>query len=152
MIAQSQPSQAINTREGGLRGVILVVDDEPMARALLRLMLVRAGYEVAEAQDGQDALVKISQALPQVILLDVMMPEMDGYSVCRQLRAQAETATTPVIMLSARTDFESIRKGFEAGANLYLTKPISAENLTNRVREMLSQPPSPSCPTDQTKL
>lgn len=109
-----------------------------MARALLRLMLVRSGYEVAEAEDGWEALAQISAAPPQAVILDVMMPGLDGYAVCRQVRLQAATQTLPVIMLSARTDAESIRKGLEVGATVYLTKPISAEDLTHQVRKALA--------------
>lgn len=128
----------VHKQERGLGGTILVVDDEPMARALLRLMLVRSGYEVAEAEDGWEALAQISAAPPQAVILDVMMPGLDGYAVCRQVRLQAATQTLPVIMLSARTDAESIRKGLEVGATVYLTKPISAEDLTHQVRKALA--------------
>lgn len=108
-----------------------------MARALLRLMLVRSGYEVAEAEDGWEALMQIRTMLPQAVILDVMMPGLDGYAVCRQVRAQPATQALPVIMLSARSDAESIRKGLEVGATMYLTKPISADDLTHHVRQVL---------------
>lgn len=108
-----------------------------MARALLRLMLVRSGYEVAEAEDGWEALTQIRTMLPQAVILDVMMPGLDGYAVCRQVRAQPATQALPVIMLSARSDAESIRKGLEVGATMYLTKPISADDLTHHVRQVL---------------
>lgn len=116
---------------------VLIVDDEPMARTLLRLMLVRAGFNVAEAEDGFDALDKVRKSRPDVILLDVMMPGMDGFSVCEKLRNDTETAALPIIMLSAKTDLASINKGLRAGATVYLTKPISPEDLTKHVREAL---------------
>ncbi|MDT8304466.1 MAG: response regulator [Anaerolineae bacterium] len=122
---------------------VLVVDDEPMARTLLRLMLVRAGFEVSEAEDGYDALEKIEAELPDLVILDVMMPGMDGFSVCRAVRESARTAQLPVIMLSAKTDLESVNRGMRAGANKYLTKPISPDELTRQVRSILGEAESP---------
>ncbi|MCA9921530.1 MAG: response regulator [Anaerolineales bacterium] len=116
---------------------VLIVDDEPMARTLLRLMLVRAGYHVSEAEDGFDALEKVRINRPDVILLDVMMPGMDGFTVCETLRKDNETAKLPIIMLSAKTDLDSINKGLLVGATKYLMKPISPEDLTRHVRETL---------------
>ncbi|MBK8984522.1 MAG: response regulator [Chloroflexi bacterium] len=116
---------------------VLIVDDEPMARTLLRLMLVRAGFNVAEAEDGYDALNKVKQSQPDIVLLDVMMPGMDGFAVCEKLRRGKETSTLPIIMLSAKTDLDSINKGLRVGATKYLTKPISPEDLTHHVREVL---------------
>lgn len=116
---------------------VLVVDDEPMARTLLRLMLVRAGFEVVEAEDGYDALDKLKENQPDVLILDVMMPGIDGFSVCEEIRGDAMMAELPIIMLSAKTDLESVNKGLRVGANKYLTKPISPEELTRQVRDVL---------------
>lgn len=116
---------------------VLIVDDEPMARTLLRLMLVRAGFDVAEAKDGFDALEQVKSHPPDVMILDVMMPGMDGFSVCKTLRNDEGTALMPIIMLSAKTDLESINRGLSVGANKYLTKPISPEDLTRHVKEVL---------------
>jgi DNA-binding response OmpR family regulator len=116
---------------------VLIVDDEPMARTLLRLMLVRAGFHVSEAEDGFDALEKIQINRPDVILLDVMMPGMDGFAVCATLRNDAETARLPIIMLSAKTDLDSINQGLRVGATKYLMKPISPEDLTRHVKDVL---------------
>lgn len=121
---------------------VLIVDDEPMARTLLRLMLVRAGFNVAEAEDGFDALAKIKDAPPDIVLLDVMMPGMDGFTVCERLRLEKETFSLPIIMLSAKTDLDSINKGLRVGATKYLTKPISPEDLTHHVREVLGVNPT----------
>jgi DNA-binding response OmpR family regulator len=125
--------------EDHLSQSVLVVDDEPMARTLLRLMLVRAGFEVSEAEDGYDALEKIAEELPDLVILDVMMPGMDGFSVCRAVRESDRTARLPVIMLSAKTDLESVNRGLRAGANKYLTKPISPDELTRQVRSVLGE-------------
>ena len=116
---------------------VLIVDDESMARTLLRLMLVRAGFNVSEAEDGYDALEKVRKNRPDIVLLDVMMPGMDGFAVCESLRSNPETLSLPIIMLSAKTDLDSINKGLRAGATVYLTKPISPEDLTRHVREVL---------------
>lgn len=118
---------------------VLIVDDEPMARTLLRLMLVRAGFNVSEAEDGFDALEKIKRNRPDIILLDVMMPGMDGFSVCETLRSESETASLPIIMLSAKTDINSVNKGLQVGATKYLTKPISPEELTRHVHDALDE-------------
>jgi two-component system response regulator ResD len=121
----------------GLTQSVLIVDDEPMARTLLRLMLVRAGFNVSEAEDGFDALEKVQASQPDIILLDVMMPGMDGFSVCEELRQRKETSNLPIIMLSAKTDLDSINKGLRVGATKYLTKPISPEDLTRHVNDVL---------------
>lgn len=116
---------------------VLVVDDEPMARTLLRLMLVRAGFEVFEAENGFDALSKVQENPPDLMILDVMMPGMDGFTVCETLRGEMNTAQLPIIMLSAKTDTDSVNKGLQAGATKYLTKPISHDDLTRHVRDVL---------------
>jgi CheY-like chemotaxis protein len=116
---------------------VLVVDDEPMARTLLRLMLVRAGFEVLEAADGLEALTKVKEQLPDIMILDVMMPGIDGFAVCEELRKEEETSELPVIMLSAKTDSLSVRRGLRAGATKYLTKPVSQEDLTRNVLDTL---------------
>lgn len=127
----------IPSANDNLNQSVLIVDDESMARTLLRLMLVRAGFNVSEAEDGYDALEKVRKNRPDIILLDVMMPGMDGFTVCEKLRSNSETSSLPIIMLSAKTDLDSINKGLRAGATVYLTKPISPEDLTRHVREVL---------------
>ena len=113
-----------------------------MTRNLLRLMLERAGFEIFEAEDGLKALLMVAEKVPDVLLLDVMMPNMDGITVCEKLRSQAETAVIPIILLSARTSPEAVREGMEAGATRYLGKPISSVELINNVREVLQNIPS----------
>ncbi len=117
---------------------VLVVDDEPMTRDLIRLMLQRAGFIVREAADGLDALRRIEiDGLPDVFILDVMMPNMDGLTLCRELRQRADTVTIPVIMLSAKTAQSAINEGLEAGATKYLTKPIARQELLASLNEVL---------------
>jgi DNA-binding response OmpR family regulator len=117
---------------------VLVVDDEPMARTMLRLMLVRAGFDVREAEDGKTALAEVAQGVPDLMILDIMMPGIDGFEVCTRLRSEGNTANLPIIMLSARTDAQSVKKGLELGADRYLTKPVGPDELTRHVREVLS--------------
>lgn len=121
---------------------ILLVDDEPQTRDLLRLMLKRDGYEVYDAEDGFDALEKVKLHKPDAILLDVMMPELDGIEVCQRIRADEETAEIPIIMLSARTHTEAVEIGIIAGATRYLAKPIGRQFLLKNVREVLDGVPS----------
>lgn len=122
---------------------ILLVDDEPQTRDLLRLMLKRDGYEVFDAEDGFDALKKVKSLLPDMVLLDVMMPDIDGITVCKKIRSDEATANIPVVMLSARTHEEAVRRGIAAGATRYLTKPIGRESLLEHVREVFEGIPSP---------
>ncbi len=121
---------------------ILIVDDEPMTRNLLRLMLERAGFRILEAEDGLQALKVVAAQSPDLLILDVMMPNMDGITVCETLRAEAETAVLPVILLSARTSSEAVRLGLAAGADRYLSKPISREELIRNIHEVMQGIPS----------
>jgi len=118
---------------------ILVVDDDPNLRVLLRQMLALRGFEVAEAEDGQDALNIILEVKPDAVVLDVMMPIIDGITVCKRLRSQPETAHLPIIMLSGKTQQEAIDEGLQAGANKYLCKPIPMAELIEHVRDVLPQ-------------
>ncbi len=118
---------------------ILIVDDEPMTRDMLRMMLELAGYHIREAEDGLDALRQIDTAVPDLVLLDVMMPGLDGFEVCATLRRMPETAALPVIMLSAKSAQESIQRGLAAGANKYLTKPITRQVLIDEIKELIGQ-------------
>lgn len=116
---------------------VLVVDDESLTRDLLRMMLERADFRVVEAEDGLDALQKIREQRPDAVILDVMMPNMDGFVVCQTLRQDATTADLPVLMLSAKTQPEAVEEGMRAGATRYLPKPISYKDLIQHVREVL---------------
>jgi DNA-binding response OmpR family regulator len=113
---------------------ILLVDDEPNLRELLRHMLEIGGFEVLEAEDGLDALEKVESYLPDIMILDVMMPHMDGVTVCKKLRAMPKFAELPIIMLSGKTQHKAVQEGLAAGANQYLCKPITVDELINNVR------------------
>jgi len=116
---------------------ILVVDDELESVKLVGLMLQRRGYEIVAARSGAQALAKAQTENPDLVLLDVMMPDMDGYEVCRQLRADSTTASLPIIMFTARTMVDDKVAGFQAGADDYLTKPIHPDELASRVEAVL---------------
>lgn len=117
------------------RGHILVVDDEKAIRALLRLYLTEAGYTVAEASDGQAALSQVRQGGIDLVLLDLMLPEVDGLDVCRTLRDS--NTYVPIIMITARDDEASRVAGLEIGADDYVTKPFSPREVVARVRAVL---------------
>ena len=119
---------------------ILVVDDEPNLRQLLRRMLELGGFRVVEAEDGVDALTKLNHLMPHLIILDVMMPDLDGVTLCKMLRNNPRYADLPIIMLSGKTQFPAVQAGLEAGANRYLCKPITMDELIQNVRELLPAP------------
>jgi CheY-like chemotaxis protein len=118
---------------------VLVVDDEPLTRNLLRLMLEPAGYDVLGAEDGFEALEKVRELQPDIMILDVMMPALDGISVCRQIRDDADLSDMPIIMLSGRVHWEAVQEGLAAGANRYLAKPMSRTGLLQEMREVLGE-------------
>lgn len=118
-------------------GRILIVDDDPKNRELLRDLLEVNGYSVLEAEDGVDALAKVAASACDVILLDVMMPRMDGLEVCRQLKANPATAPIPVLMVTALAEKEERLQGIAAGANDYLMKPVERQDVLLRVRNAL---------------
>ncbi len=113
---------------------LLLVDDEPRIRRVLRLALEDEGYEVAEAANGLDALAALRRQPPDVVLLDIMLPDRDGFTVCREIR---RTSDVPVIMVTARTDSHDVVAGLEAGADDYVTKPLVAKELSARIRALL---------------
>lgn len=118
---------------------ILVVDDEIGALTLIGIMLERGGFSVLKAKDATSALAVLDQNTPDMIILDVMMPGMDGIELCKVIRDRSETTETPVLILSARGDAESVMRGMEAGANDYLPKPILHHDLVAKVRNMLAE-------------
>lgn len=112
---------------------ILVADDEPVNRALIQRRLQREGYRVLTAQNGSEAVEKTQATLPDLVILDVMMPEMDGMEACRLIKENPETRDIPVIFLSARDETEMKVSGLILGANDYISKPFKAEELLARV-------------------
>src|SRR3972149_717490 len=113
---------------------ILLVDDEPRLIRLMRLNLEHAGYQVFEAGDGQRALDQLRDTLPDLILLDVMMPQLDGFETLKLIR---EISTVPVIMLTAKGEEEDRVRGLELGADDYIAKPFSPREMVSRVKAVL---------------
>ena len=118
---------------------ILLVDDDPNLRDMLRAMLEIGGFDVIEAEDGLDALEKLEEITPDILVLDVMMPNLDGVSLCKQLRSDAEFVSLPIIMLSGKAHQEAIQEGLQAGANRYLVKPTGLDELTRNINEVLGE-------------
>ena len=116
---------------------LLVIEDDPDIVELLRYNLEREGYRVLVATDGERGLAEAVRHPPELILLDLMLPGLDGLEVCRRLRAQDETRGTPVLMLTAKSEETDIVIGLELGADDYLTKPFSPRELLARVRALL---------------
>lgn len=118
---------------------VLVADDDEDILQLVSFRLERAGYNVVTAADGQQALAAAREHQPDLAVLDVMMPGLNGYEVTRQLRADSATAQIPVILLTARVQEADVSRGFEAGADDYLRKPFSPQELRSRVQAILAR-------------
>jgi DNA-binding response OmpR family regulator len=124
-------------RQPGYTAIALVIDDDPFIRLLARDALEKIDLKVEEAGDGASGLSAIAALVPDIILLDVMMPDMDGFAVCRQALQIPGAALTPVLMLTALEDTDSINQAYEAGATDFISKPINWSILGHRVRYML---------------
>jgi adenylate cyclase len=116
---------------------ILTIDDNPTNLEILRVRLNAQGYEVVAALDGEDALARARELEPDLVLLDVMMPKLDGISVLKQLKQETAGRFVPVILLTAQADTRDIVNGLEAGGDDYLTKPFEQAALVARVRSLL---------------
>jgi len=119
------------------RSKVLVVDDLPLNRKLQKTYLNEVGYSVVLAQDGIEALRRVKEELPDLILLDVMMPKMDGFQVCRHIKNNIKTRFIPIIMVTALNEIESKIKGIEAGADDFICKPFNKLELLARVKSLL---------------
>jgi two-component system alkaline phosphatase synthesis response regulator PhoP len=118
---------------------ILIVDDEKQLVSLIRLHMEMAGYEALVARDGEEAMEIVKKERPDLMILDLMIPKVDGWEVCKRLRAESGIRNIPVIMLSARTSTADKLRGFECGADDYVTKPFSPRELTVRVKRVLAR-------------
>ena len=130
---------------------ILVVDDDPAVRESLRRSLIFNGYSIVLAADGEEALAKVQSERPDMVILDVMMPKLDGLEVCRELRSQGED--TPILLLTARDSVSERVAGLDAGADDYLTKPFALEELLARTRSLVRRAARPAAvDTQQTEI
>ena len=122
-----------------MAGKILIVDDDSDTINFLKLLLTRQGYTVVVAYNGMKALELAHSEAPDLIVLDVMMPDLDGYEVARNLRGHPETALTPILMFTAKNKIEDKLSGFESGVDIYLTKPIHPVELQANIKSLMSQ-------------
>jgi DNA-binding response OmpR family regulator len=131
---------------------ILVVDDEPDAIELIKFNLKAAGYEVITAADGEEALKKARSMLPDLVILDLMLPEVDGLEVCKILRRDQRVSATPILMLTAKAAEIDRVLGLELGADDYVTKPFSPRELVLRVKRLLRTEPTSNTKEDEIIL
>jgi DNA-binding response OmpR family regulator len=117
--------------------LVLIVDDEPNIVLSLEFLMKKSGYEVAIARDGEAALAAIAQRVPDLILLDVMMPKLDGFEVCQRVRANPAWSRARIIMLTAKGRDVEKQKGLALGADDYITKPFATGEVVDRVRQLL---------------
>lgn len=138
--------------KGRVRSKILVVDDEPEAVELLEFNLKQAGFDVVSAADGAEAIRKARSTLPSLIVLDLMLPEIDGLEVCKMLRRDPATVSIPIIMLTAKAAEMDRIVGLELGAEDYITKPFSPRELVLRVKKVLQRGQEGQATADVLKL
>jgi DNA-binding response OmpR family regulator len=117
---------------------ILIVDDEPNIVISLEFLMKKEGFEVAVANDGDEALAMVASFNPDMLLLDVMMPKKSGFEVCEALRADTQRAGLKIVMLTAKGRDTEMAKGLAIGADAYVTKPFSTKELVDKVKEMLA--------------
>jgi DNA-binding response OmpR family regulator len=116
---------------------VLVADDEPSIVTALEFLLAKDGYEVLVARNGEEALRAIESSLPDLVILDVMMPLKSGYEVCQRIRSRPELRRVKIVMLSAKGREAEVSRGIDLGADLYVTKPFSTRELMDRIRGLL---------------
>ena len=117
---------------------VLVVDDSAIVRNIHSFMLKSGGFEVIEASNGYEAMEKLLESQFDLIVTDVNMPKMDGYSLCEAVRKESQYAHTPIIIISTESEAEDKLKGFKAGANLYVIKPVKSEELIQNAKMLVS--------------
>lgn len=139
MRSTGHPPPGFNRPVRSMKEKILVVDDEPDAVELIEFSLKQAGYDVITAADGAEAVRKAQSFLPNLIVLDLMLPEIDGLEVCRLLRRNQSTASIPILMLTAKAAEVDRVVGFELGAEDYVTKPFSPRELVLRIKRILER-------------
>lgn len=138
MMTPSSGRVTLERTMAGERGKrVAVVDDDPDVIKVLRMILRSSGFEVMEATSGMKGYFLIKRELPDAVLLDIMMPDIDGFEVCRKLKLDPATADIPVIFVSARTGREHIEEGLSLGAQGYITKPFNPEQLISKLKEVV---------------
>ncbi len=118
---------------------ILIADDEPSIVTAVEFLMRREGYEVSVARDGSEALERIESSRPDLVVLDVMMPQKSGYEICKRIREREDWRGIKIIVLSAKGRDAEVAKGLAMGADVYITKPFSARELMSRVKALLDE-------------
>ncbi len=116
---------------------ILVVDDDPYILMSLEFLMKKNGYDVMVARNGTEALDLVEKQVPQVVLLDIMMPDVDGYEICKHIKASKKLKEAKVVFMSAKSKEADIKKGYELGASLYITKPFSTREMMKQIKELM---------------
>ncbi len=136
---ESGKEEVTTTEEGGQKGTILVVDDSPTEIHIFKKILERQGYDMIVAKDGQEGIEMALQAHPDLIIMDVVMPVLNGFQATRQLKSNDKTADIPVIMVTTKDQQTDINWGMRQGANEYLVKPVAPAELLSKIRALLNE-------------
>jgi DNA-binding response OmpR family regulator len=136
---QTQPVGEAQSTAPAVKKRILLVEDEPHMMEMLKFRLVESQYEVATAADGYAALAQVRVFKPDLIILDLMLPKIDGYTICRLLKCNEDYRTIPVMILSARSNEEDIRRGIAMGADAFMKKPYDPPTLLEKIKELLAR-------------
>jgi len=118
---------------------ILVVDDDPYILLSLEFLMKKNGFDVMVARNGTEALELADKQLPDIVLLDIMMPDVDGYAICKHIKSSKKLKEAKVVFMSARSKEADIQKGYDLGASLYVTKPFSTRQLLKQVQELVGE-------------
>jgi len=116
---------------------VLIVDDDPNILMSLEFLMRKNGYEVFIARNGSEAMELLEQNTPDLALLDIMMPDVDGYEICKHVKTSDQLKSCKIVFISAKTKESDIQKGYDSGADLYITKPFSTKNVVSKVKELL---------------
>ncbi|MBC7508940.1 MAG: response regulator [Ferruginibacter sp.] len=116
---------------------VLVVDDDPYILMSLEFLMKKSGYDVMVARNGAEALELVEKQMPDIVLLDIMMPDVDGYQICTYIKKSDTLKHTKVVFMSAKTKETDIQKGYDLGASLYIIKPFSTRELVKQIKELM---------------
>ncbi len=117
---------------------ILVVDDDPYILMSLEFLMRKSGFDVLVARNGKETLEILNRNVPDVVLLDIMMPDVDGYDICKHIKSTKKLKECKVVFLSAKSKESDIQKGYDIGAELYITKPFSNKDLVKKIQELIA--------------
>lgn len=118
---------------------ILVVDDDPYILMSLEFLLKKNGFDVMVARNGTEALDLVEKQVPRIVLLDIMMPDVDGYAICKHIKSHKKLKDAKVVFMSAKSKESDIQKGYDLGASLYITKPFSTRQLLKQMQDLVNE-------------